>query len=234
MEFMMKQRIPLPVEPIAETDAVTQYDKGAQCYMMPEYKYFVWKILHRGINSGRVLDIGTGSGLLAIELAKSKRGNSFDITALDISENMLKKARENASTARVADSIRFVQGTAAALPFPDGYFDLVISYASLHHWFDPVAVFNEAERVTKNGGSIIIRDNKRVYQDFFWRCVIWFISRFMNKRHRDNWPKAIMASYTIPEIKSIVSKTRLKNCHVGSDFVFIDLCIEACVELCKE
>lgn len=226
MSFM-KQRIPLPQEPIAEMDAVVQYDRGAKYYMLPEYKYFVWKISRKGIKGGRVLDIGTGSGLLAVELAKSKNGANFDIVAIDISENMLRKARENAREAGVADRIKFLQCTAAAFPFPDGYFDLVISYASLHHWFEPVAVFNEVAKVVKKDGSVIIRDNKRVYQDFLWECIIWFISRFMNKRHRENWPRAILASYTISEIREILSQSRLKDCRVSSDFVFIDLSIES-------
>jgi methylase of polypeptide subunit release factors len=59
----MGDRIPLPEEPIADMDAVIQYDKGAKYYIMPEYKYFVKKILRKGIKSGRILDIGTGSGL---------------------------------------------------------------------------------------------------------------------------------------------------------------------------
>jgi len=53
--------------------------------MMPEYKYFVRKILQKGIRAVKVLDIGTGSGRLAIELAKAA-GCNFEITALDISE----------------------------------------------------------------------------------------------------------------------------------------------------
>ena len=223
----MKQRIPLAQEPIAEMDAVIQYDKGAKYYIMPEYKYFVWKIFRKGIKKGKVLDIGTGSGLLAIELAKSKHGRNFDITGVDISENMIRKAGENASAAGVKDKIDFLNCTAAVLPFSDKSFDLVISYASLHHWFDPVAVFNEAARVVKKNGFIIIRDNKRVYQNPFWKCGIWFISCFMNKRHRENWPKAILASYTIPEIKDLVNQSRLKDCRISSDFVFIDLCIES-------
>jgi len=223
----MGKRIPLPQEPIASMDDVIQYDRGAKCYILPEYKYFVWKILRKGIRGGKVLDMGTGSGLLAIELAKAK-GCHFDITAVDISENMIKRATDNARQAGVEDKVRFMVSTAAALPFPDNSFDLVMSYASLHHWLEPVTVFNEIERVVKKSGSFIIRDNKRVYQNPFWKAVIWFISRFMNKRHRENWPKAILASYTIPEVKEILKRSQLRDCRVTSDFVYIiDLCIES-------
>jgi len=222
----MGKRIPLPQEPIADMDAVSQYDKGAKCYILPEYKYLVWKILRKGIRGGTVLDIGTGSGLLAIELGKVKDAN-FDIIAIDISPNMVSKAIENAKQAGVEDKIRFLVSTAAALPFPDNSFDLVISYASLHHWFEPVTVFNEVARVVKETGDFIIRDNKRVYQNPFWKSIIWFISLFMNKRHRENWPKAILASYTVPEVKEILSRSQLRDYRVSSDFVFIDLCIES-------
>ena len=224
----MGERIPLPEEPISGTDAVNQYDKGARLYMMPEYKYFVRRILKKGIRSGRVLDIGTGSGLLAIELAK--KNCRFDIVALDISENMISKARENARLHGVENKISFINATASALPFGDDSFDLVISYASLHHWFKPLRVFNEIARVTGETGHTIIRDNRRIYQSPLWKAVIWFVCRFMNRRHRQNWPKAILASYTIPEIREILSKSKLNNYRVKSDFVFIDLCIESPVK----
>lgn len=221
----MGNRIPLKKEPISGVDAVRQYDRGAKLYMMPEYKYFVRKILKKNIRSGRVLDIGTGSGLLAIELAKVKNCH-FDITAVDISKSMISKARENAMFSVAKKKLSFINATAAALPFADNSFDLVISYASLHHWFEPVAVFNEIARVMSEAGQVIIRDNRRVYQNPLWKAVIWFVSRFMNRRHRKNWPKAILASYTIPEVRDILSKSKLNNCRVNSDFVFIDLCIE--------
>jgi ubiquinone/menaquinone biosynthesis C-methylase UbiE len=220
---MTVERVPLMLEPIAGADAVAQYDRGARRYMLPEYKYFVWKIKRRGIRGGRVLDIGTGSGRLAIELAKS---SDFEITGLDVSGNMLQKAEENARQAGAADKISFVLANADDMPFPDGAFDLVVSYASLHHWARPARVFREAQRVAKKGGTVIIRDNRRVYGDPLWETFIWGLSRFMNRRHRDNWPHAIRASYTVPEVKAIIAEASLSDYKVSTDFIKFDLCAE--------
>lgn len=222
----MVERVPLVKEPINGTEAVAQYDRGARLYMLPEYKYFVRKILRRGIRQGRVLDIGTGSGRLAIELAKTK-GCDFEIVGLDVSPDMLARAMENTRQAGVDRKVRYILANAADLPFPDGSFDLVVSYASLHHWFDPVKVINEAQRVMRDKGSLIIRDNQRVYGNPLWEAFIWTISRFMNKRHRDNWPQAILASYTLQEARNLLKQTQLKDCRVVSDFIKFDLSIES-------
>jgi ubiquinone/menaquinone biosynthesis C-methylase UbiE len=219
------KRVPLNQEPITGLDAVRQYDRGARLYIMPEYKYFVRKIFRRGINRGRVLDIGTGSGRLAIELAKAS-GCHFDIVGLDISENMLEQALQNADKAGVSDRIKLVRATAAELPFPDNSFDLVMSYASLHHWFTPVQVLNEAQRVCRPSGRIVIRDNQRVCGSPLWEAFIWAISRFMNKRHRANWPKAILSSYTLAELEAIVKESNLKNYRITTDFIKFDVCLE--------
>jgi ubiquinone/menaquinone biosynthesis C-methylase UbiE len=140
---------------------------------------------------------------------------------------MITKARENARHGGVENKIKFLVATAASLPFADNSFDLVISYASLHHWREPVVVFDEVARVTGETGCAIIRDNRRVYQNPLWKTIIWLVSRFMNKRHRENWPKAILASYTTHEMRAILSRSRFKDYRISTDFLFIDLCIEA-------
>lgn len=224
--MMTDKRIPLAEESISGSDAVHEYDSGARYIMAPQYLFFAWKILIRGIKGGAVLDIGTGTGRLTIELAKI-RNNSFDITGIDISDDMIIIAQENAKHSKVTARTKFIAANASALPFGDRSFDLVISYASLHHWRDPIAVFNEAARVVKDSGRIIIRDNIRVYQSPLWRSFIWFLTRFMNKRHRENWPMVIRACYTIPEIKEILGRSNLKDYRVTSDFIGIDMCIES-------
>jgi ubiquinone/menaquinone biosynthesis C-methylase UbiE len=222
---MSIKRIPLIEEPISGQSKVAEYDRYAGSYMLPEYKYFVRKILKRGIRSGRVLDIGTGSGRLAIELARIKH-SQFEIVALDISSDMLRKAQSKASQAGVGDRIEFVLGSASFLPFAEESFDLVLSYASLHHWKQPVNVFNEIQRVIKPGGTLIIRDNRRIYGDGVWEPLVRGISCFMTKARRENWRKVILSSYTIPEVKEILKKSRLENYQVITDFVGFDISIE--------
>ncbi|MFA5089859.1 MAG: peptide chain release factor N(5)-glutamine methyltransferase [Candidatus Omnitrophota bacterium] len=60
--------------------------------------------------SVNVLEIGTGSGCIAVSLAKSRPGQNLKITATDISEKALRVARENAVLNRVDDKIEFMQG----------------------------------------------------------------------------------------------------------------------------
>jgi ubiquinone/menaquinone biosynthesis C-methylase UbiE len=222
---MTVKRIPLVEEPISGTETVEQYDRGARRYMMPEYRYFSRKILGAGIQSGKVLDIGTGTGWLAIQLAAA-RGTDFAITALDISGDMLSRAKKNARNNGVDSKIKFVRGSASAMPFADRSFDLVISYASLHHWSRPVDVFNEAGRVARETGLIVIRDNLRVYGDLFRNSAIWLASRFMDAQHRKNWRKAILASYTVPEVRGLLDRSQLKGFRVRRDFLLFDLSIE--------
>ena len=119
---MIRQRVPLTEEPISGAEAVEDYDRYARRYMLPVYRYFVRKILNRGIRKGRVLDIGTGPGYLAIEVAKA-RNSDFTITALDMSAAMIEKAKEISRREGTSSQINFVVGNASTLPFPKKSFD---------------------------------------------------------------------------------------------------------------
>lgn len=219
-------RVPFSKEPIDEQDEVEEYDKGARIYIWPLYKHFVWKVMKRGIRRGWVLDIGTGTGLLPLELAKVKNTN-LQLVGLDISDTMIHKARGNVKRAKADDRVDFIIASAAYLPFADASLDIVASNASFHRWNDPGQGINEIERVTKKEGAVIMRDSRRLPPNLFWKTFMFLVTTFMNKSHKEAWPQAVYAAYTIPEVKEILEKTRLRPWKVFIDLMFIDLCIES-------
>lgn len=100
----------------------------------------------------KVLDVGTGPGFLALLFAEM--GN--EVTAVDLSNNMLEKARKNAS--KISLNINFIQGDAENLQLPDGYFDVVVNKYLLWTLPEPGKALIEWKRVLKDGGTIIAID----------------------------------------------------------------------------
>ena len=105
------------------------------------------------MEKGTVLDLGSGTGYLAIEIAR--RTSSLQVYGIDLSRQMVKIAR---SHARGVDNAQFVLGNAARLPFGDDSIDLVVSTGASHHWKTPRLVFDECYRVLRTGGETWIYD----------------------------------------------------------------------------
>ena len=92
----------------------------------------------------RVLDVGTGPGLVA--LAAAERGAT--VVGVDFSEAMLAEAR------RLHPEVEFRTASAEALPFTDGAFDAVVGNFTLHHSGRPAKVLKEAFRVLAVDGRV--------------------------------------------------------------------------------
>jgi demethylmenaquinone methyltransferase / 2-methoxy-6-polyprenyl-1,4-benzoquinol methylase len=93
-----------------------------------------------------VLDVATGTGAVAIELA---RATGCSVVGIDQSPEMLAEARR-----RVPERVRLVEADARALPFPDASFDgLTVTYL-LRYVEDPAATLRELARVVRPGRTI--------------------------------------------------------------------------------
>ena len=95
-----------------------------------------------------VLDVGCGTGVVAVTAARL----GAQVTGLDLTPELLERARENAAIARV--SIDFHEGDVENLPFGDNEFDVVLSQYG--HMFAPRPALAIAEmlRVLRPGGTI--------------------------------------------------------------------------------
>jgi len=127
---------------------------------------FIWAALLDRIDwdgRGRALDIGCGSGALAIRLAK--KYPEATITGIDrwgkSWEYSKAVCERNATIEGVGERIAFQQASASRLPFPDGSFDLVVSNLTFHEVRDnpdKSALLKEALRVLRTGGSFAFQD----------------------------------------------------------------------------
>jgi len=109
----------------------------------PRWRRFLVERLPR--DGGHVVDVATGTGLVAAELLQ--RG--FEVTGVDQSADMLARARE-----RFGPRIELVESSAERLPFPDDAFDhLTVTYL-LRYVDDPAATLRELARVVRPGGTM--------------------------------------------------------------------------------
>src|SRR6266508_1331270 len=113
----------------------------------------------------RVLDIGSGPGLLVAEMAEAV-GQSGRVTGLEISDSMLALGRRRCADPAIRDRVGFGKADAVALPFPDGTFDAAVSTQVYEYVADLKAAFAELHRVLRPGGRALIIDTD-------WDSIVW-------------------------------------------------------------
>ena len=105
----------------------------------------------------RVLEIGCGAGLLAIQLAQG----GFLVEATDSTPAMVELTRQNAERAGIASHLHTGIADAHALEFDDDAFDLVVAMGVLPWLPDPTVALKEMSRVIRPGGFLVANIDNR-------------------------------------------------------------------------
>jgi ubiquinone/menaquinone biosynthesis C-methylase UbiE len=164
----------------------------------------------------QVVDLGTGSGELALHVARWARQKQLDVTLwlLDVSARNLAVAQANA--AHIAGA-RLVQGNMEALPFADGVVDYYISSLVLHH-FPPmqvVGLLRETYRRARRG--IVISDLVRGYLPLAaFRLIQPIFVRNYLTRH--DGALSIRRAYVPDELLAMAREAGLETARVYAHF----------------
>jgi ubiquinone/menaquinone biosynthesis C-methylase UbiE len=148
-----------------------------------------------------VLDVGTGTALIPIELCK--RAPGIEVLGIDLAEHMLSLARHNVARAGFQRRVRVERVDAKALPYEDGAFGTTISNSIVHHIPEPRAVLAEMWRVTAPGGLLFVRDLVRPEGP----AEIERLVALYGGSHppaRELFRASLHAGLTIPEVEEIL------------------------------
>jgi SAM-dependent methyltransferase len=134
------------------------WDSRSQVYSREIDKRFAPVVDHvvrrAGLKAGqRVLDLGTGTGSLAVRAAPLVAPDG-DVLAVDISSDMVALAQERAASLGLSN-VAFRQGQAEAIPADDSSFDTLLAGLSFMYVLDRSAAAFECARVLRPGGRLV-------------------------------------------------------------------------------
>lgn len=170
-----------------------------------------------------ILDIATGTGDLAIKLARSLKPNK--ITGIDLSEGMISIGQKKVQEAKLSHIIDFVPGDCLNLPFNDDSFDCITVAYGVRNFEHLNIGYQQMHRVLKKGGVLCVIELstptsplvKPIYK-FYTRYIIPFVGRMISKdvRAYSYLPESIAAVPQGNEMLQLMKDAGFKNCEFHS------------------
>ena len=159
-----------------------------------------------GIEITNVVDLGTGTALIPIELCKVH--SSCKVVAVDMAKHMLEIAQRNIESEGLQDRISTQLLDAKQLPFEEGQFSCVISNSIIHHIPEPLECIQEFKRLCDESGIIFIRDLMRPESDEQVKQLVQMYAGDENEHSQQMFDDSLRAALSLDEIRDLVE-------HVG-------------------
>lgn len=151
-----------------------------------------------------ILDLGTGTALIPIELCSRLPG--CRVMAADAAVSMLELARYNIEVHGLTSRIELAHVDAKQLGFAAEMFDLVMSNSIIHHIPEPIHVLKEAVRVTRPGGRLFFRDLLRPPDEATLQNLVETYTPGANDHQRKMFADSLHAALSLEEIQDFIAK----------------------------
>jgi ubiquinone/menaquinone biosynthesis C-methylase UbiE len=152
---------------------------------------------------GPILDVGTGTAQIPIELCRQTP--AARVVAVDLAEHMLAVARANVRRAGLEDRLEVRRCDAKRLPFPAAAFGALISNSIVHHIPEPAPGLAEMVRVTAPGGRLFVRDLLRPADEAQLHSLVAAYAGDANAHQQQMFADSLHAALTLAEVRDLVA-----------------------------
>ena len=149
-----------------------------------------------------ILDLGTGTALIPVELCR--QDSAVRVMASDAAVTMLELARYHIEAEGLRQRIQLHHGDAKRLGFADEMFDAVVSNSLVHHIPDPRLVLAEIVRVTRPHGRIFVRDLVRPTDATGVERFVELYTGPSSKYAQQLFRQSLHAALTLAEVQGLV------------------------------
>lgn len=168
---------------------------------------FVEDFLATGADVSAVADLGTGTALIPIELARARP--DARIVAVDLAPQMLAAAARNIANADALGAVTTLLGDAKRTPLPDASQRAVISNSLVHHVPEPLAFLVDAARLLGPGGTLFVRDLYRPEDDEAVARLVALYTEHDTPHQRALFEASLRAALTLDEVRALAAQAGL-------------------------
>ena len=196
----------MALERVLEPEVMDTYEEARDYDSMDHQavnKLFVDDLLAVGNIGNDILDVGTGTAQIPVELCR--QSEDCRIIAIDMAVHMLDLARFNIELDGFTQRIFLQQIDAKDMLFESEMFDCVMSNSIIHHIPEPLAVLAESIRVTRPGGLLFFRDLLRPESGEEVAHLVSTYAGDENEHQRQMFDDSLRAALSLSEVRAMVS-----------------------------